>query len=205
MSGERNCNFSINDLQNSLFLHPSEGSSSIFVDDKLVGAQNYRSWRRSLEIGLSTKRKLGFVKGSVKRPDEDQPKAELWDTVNNMVISWILSSVCDSIQKSILFIDSTNEIWTHLERRFCLSNGSRKYKINREIYELKQCGISVSEYYSKMKCLWVELDAMDDLPRVTVLSDEMTEFLKKLSGQREENKLFKFLNGLDDVYNAQRS
>lgn len=40
-----------------LFLHPSDSLGSLVVQEKLVGAQNYRSWRRSVEIGFSTQRK----------------------------------------------------------------------------------------------------------------------------------------------------
>nr|GFA36499.1 serine carboxypeptidase S28 family protein [Tanacetum cinerariifolium] len=50
------------DLNSSLFLHPFEGPGSLVVQEKPIGAQNYRYCRRSLEIGLSTKRNLGFIK-----------------------------------------------------------------------------------------------------------------------------------------------
>ncbi|GKD50416.1 cysteine-rich receptor-like protein kinase 8 [Tanacetum coccineum] len=63
-------------FQNPLYLHPSDGPSSLTVQEKLTGAQNYRAWRRAIEIGLSTKRKLGFVKGTVVRSATDENLAE---------------------------------------------------------------------------------------------------------------------------------
>jgi len=66
MSAERKQ--SMNELQNSMFLHPSEGPGSLAIQEKLIGAKNYRSWKRAVEIGLATKRKLGFVQGTVTRP-----------------------------------------------------------------------------------------------------------------------------------------
>ncbi|XP_071728167.1 uncharacterized protein [Rutidosis leptorrhynchoides] len=112
-------------FQNPLFLHPSDGPGSLSIQEKLIGAQNYHSWRRALEIALSTKRKLGFVIGTVARPADDANRAELWDTCNNMVIIWIMSSVTESIAKSIMFVNTASEIWKQLEKRFALSNGSR--------------------------------------------------------------------------------
>ncbi|GKA41354.1 retrovirus-related pol polyprotein from transposon TNT 1-94 [Tanacetum coccineum] len=58
-------------FRNPLFLHPFDGPGLLCVQEKLVGAQNYRSWRRSIEIALSTKRKLGFIKGIVLRSLDD--------------------------------------------------------------------------------------------------------------------------------------
>lgn len=74
-------------FQNPLFLHPSDGPGTLVVNEKLVGAQNYRSWRRSVEIALSTKRKLGFIRGTVPRSPDDVNLQEQWDTCNNLVIS----------------------------------------------------------------------------------------------------------------------
>lgn len=80
------------DPTSPLYLHPSEGTTSIHVE-RLEGACNFRSWKRSLEISLASKRKLGFVTGEVKKDNTDAVKREAWETCNNMVISWILGSI----------------------------------------------------------------------------------------------------------------
>nr|GEU93470.1 serine carboxypeptidase S28 family protein [Tanacetum cinerariifolium] len=142
-----------------------------------------------MEIGLSTKRKLGFVRGIVIEMN-DPVQAELWDTCNNVVISWIMNSVSDSIAKSIMFVGTASEIWNQLEKRFALSNGSRKYKLNREIYFVKQKGSCISEYYTRMKCIWEELDSMTQLPILTNVTHEVRNFLNALSSHKEELRLF---------------
>ncbi|PWA89880.1 hypothetical protein CTI12_AA106880 [Artemisia annua] len=159
------------DHYDPFFLHPADGPGSLPVQEKLVGAQNYRSLRRSVEIGLSTKCKLGFIRGTIPRVATGN-LADQWDTCNNMVISWLMSSVSDSIAKSIMFVDTACEIWLQLERRFALSN---------------------------------ELDSMVDLPRITTVTPEITLFLNAINTQKEEQRLFQFLNGLDDHFAAQRS
>nr|GEX62112.1 cysteine-rich RLK (receptor-like protein kinase) 8 [Tanacetum cinerariifolium] len=121
-------------------------------------------------------RKLGFVKCTVLRPPTvpvppttaamKAVNTELWETCNNLVISWIMSSVSDSITKSIMFIGTASEIWTQLETRFPLSNESRK---------------------------------------LVTVTPEMSVFLIAVEKQKEEQRLFKFLNGLDESYNAQKS
>lgn len=61
---------SFTDLQNPLFLHLSNGPTSISVS-KLEGAGDYRAWRRTFEIQLSAKKKPGFIDGSVSRSTTD--------------------------------------------------------------------------------------------------------------------------------------
>nr|GEY18262.1 hypothetical protein [Tanacetum cinerariifolium] len=111
-------------FQKPLYLHPSDDPSSLTVYEKLIGAQNYRAWRTAIEIGLSTKRKLGC---------------------------------------------------------------------------------SVGEYYTKMKCVWEELDNLNTLLVIARITPEITTFLNVLNKQKEEQRLFQFLNGLEDKYSHQRS
>nr|GEW23408.1 retrovirus-related Pol polyprotein from transposon TNT 1-94 [Tanacetum cinerariifolium]GEW75783.1 retrovirus-related Pol polyprotein from transposon TNT 1-94 [Tanacetum cinerariifolium] len=64
------------------------GPGSLCIQEKLLGAQNYRSWKRSIEIALSTKRKSRFIRGTSLRSPDDASLQEQCDTCNNMVISW---------------------------------------------------------------------------------------------------------------------
>uniref|UniRef100_A0A803LRV8 Retrotransposon gag domain-containing protein n=1 Tax=Chenopodium quinoa TaxID=63459 RepID=A0A803LRV8_CHEQI len=158
-----------------------------------------------MEIALAGKRKLGFVTGTLRKDHDDEVKSEAWETCNSMIISWILGSVSNSIKQSIVFVNSSSHLWTELERRFSLTNGSRKHKLNKDLYETKQQGKKISEYYTKMKSIWEELESLHALPIITNITSEVSSFLTSLSKQMEEHKLFQFLNGLDDEYGPQRS
>ncbi|KAL2905450.1 Retrovirus-related Pol polyprotein from transposon RE1 [Bienertia sinuspersici] len=194
----------ISDIQNPLYLHPSDSINSVVID-KLVGPVNYREWKRAMEITLAAKRKLGFVTGTIKRDPTDESKAEQWDTCNNMVIAWIMMNVEDSIKKSVMFLSTAQEIWRQLEMRFSRTDGNRKFQINRAVYCNWQKGRPLNEYYSSMKALWQEIDSLTLLPPITKMDEEVQAFANAIQEQKEEQRLFQFLNCLDDDYAAQRS
>ncbi|XP_074362752.1 uncharacterized protein LOC141703032 [Apium graveolens] len=191
------------DIQNPLFLYPSDGPLSVSVS-KLQGSADYRSWKRSMEIQLAAKRKLGFVTGAVLRTT-DEVNVVQWDTCNNLVISWLHNNVSDSIRKSILFVESASEIWTQLEKRFSLTNGSRKYKLNCDLFATKQNKLTVANYFTALSEIWEEIEALKVLPSITVITPEITKLLDSIHTMKEEAKLFQFLNGLNDCYASQRS
>ncbi|KAL2940477.1 Retrovirus-related Pol polyprotein from transposon TNT 1-94 [Bienertia sinuspersici] len=185
------------DIQSPLYLHPSDGQNSIAIE-KLTGSINYREWRRSMEIALASKRKLGFVTRLTVKDSSDEQKADQWETCNSMVICWITGNVSDNIRKSVLFMNSAKEIWKNLETRFSQVNGPRKYRLNKEVYDLKQKDLSISDYYTNMKALWEEIDGLNMYPPITQMNPEVSAFIRALNQQKEELRLFQFLTGIDD-------
>ncbi|KAL2903691.1 Retrovirus-related Pol polyprotein from transposon RE1 [Bienertia sinuspersici] len=192
-------------MTNPLYLHPSDGPHTGTIKQKLVGSSNYRSWKRDMEIVLASKRKLGFVTGLVKRDASNPEKQEMWDTCNNMVIAWLTSSMSTAIKESVVFMRSAKEIWDQLEKRFSMTDGTRKHKLNRDAYDLKQKGKSVNEYYIAMKAIWDELDALEDYPPITTMNAEIRALVDTMNRRKEEARLFHFLYGLDETYAADRS
>ncbi|KAL2940590.1 Na(+)-translocating NADH-quinone reductase subunit A [Bienertia sinuspersici] len=105
-----------------------------------------------------------------------------------MVISWILNTVNDSIKKSLLHY-----------------YGAKKYTLNKQLYEAEQQNRPVSEYYTHMRTLWLELESLSMMSPITEVNTEISAFIRCMNEQKEELKLFQFLNGLDDDYGLQRS
>lgn len=86
-----------------------------------------------------------------------------------------------------------------------LSNGSRKYKLNKDLFGLKQNKMKINDYFTTLSSLWEEIDSINTLPTITTVAADVTTFLTTLDTQKAEAKLFQFLNGLDDNYSAMRS
>ncbi|KAL2935127.1 Retrovirus-related Pol polyprotein from transposon RE2 [Bienertia sinuspersici] len=158
-----------------------------------------------MEIALGAKRKLGFITGAIVRDKQDRKLQEQWDTYNNVVINWLHNSMSETIKKSVLYYSTAREIWVQLEKRFTVSNGSTKYRLNKEIYETKQNRLPINEYYTKMCSLWEELENLNEYPAITQLTPEITAYIQEIKRQQEEQHLFQFLNGLDEEYAQQRS
>ncbi|KAL2904801.1 Gag-Pol polyprotein, partial [Bienertia sinuspersici] len=56
-----------------------------------------------------------------------------------------------------------------------------------------------------MKAIWVELETLNMLPPITSMNVEINRFVQALNKQKEEMRLFRFLNGHDEEYGTQRS
>ncbi|KAL2926363.1 4-diphosphocytidyl-2-C-methyl-D-erythritol kinase [Bienertia sinuspersici] len=97
------------------------------------------------------------------------------------------------------------EIWRHLESRYSITNGARKYALNKQLFYTKQNGRIISEYYTNLKAIWVEPEALNVLFAMTNMIVEMNRFVQALNEQKEELRLFQFLNELDEDYAPQRS
>nr|KYP32815.1 hypothetical protein KK1_046403 [Cajanus cajan] len=96
-----------------LYLHPSENPAIALVSP-LLESNNYHSWSHSMITALSAKNKVEFIDGSAPQPPKSDPMFNAWRLCNNMVVSWLVHSVSQSIRQSILWMDQADEIWKDL-------------------------------------------------------------------------------------------
>lgn len=63
-----------------------------------------------------------------------------------MVGTWIINLVSPKIQTSIIYRDTTLEIWNDLNERFCQGNGPRIFNLQKEIVDLNQGEVFITDF-----------------------------------------------------------
>ncbi|WVZ24342.1 hypothetical protein V8G54_002886 [Vigna mungo] len=95
-------------------------------------------------------------------------------------------------------MDTTSEIWRDLKDRFSHADKFR-------ILACHQGDFSVSEYYTKLKILWKELELYRCVLSCNCLTPCACELLAKLQKEREDDYVIRFLRGLNESYAQVRS
>ncbi|XP_062099685.1 uncharacterized protein LOC133805519 [Humulus lupulus] len=155
-----------------------------------------------MKLSLSIKNKIGFLDGSIPKPSiSDLSLYNAWIHNNNIVISWILNSISKDISASILYDESTSEIWKDLRVRFQRRNGPHIFNLRKDLMNLKQDMQTVSIYYTKLKTIWEELS--NYRPRCTC-NNCTCGGVKKLQEHYHMEYIMSFLMGLKDSYSQVR-
>jgi len=82
-----------------------------------------------MKMALIAKNKIHFIDGTLPKLDASSDQSLSWYRCNNMILSWILSSVSKEIAASIIYIDSAEDMWNDLKDRFSQKNGPRIFQL----------------------------------------------------------------------------
>ena len=186
-----------------MFLHNSDNPGMVLVTAPLIGS-NYLTWSRSMKIALIAKQKLGFVNGKCIQPDMNSKEYEAWLRPDSMVISWILNSISKDIVDAFLYTNTAKELWDELGERFGECNGPLIYHIQREIASISQGTMSVSQYYTKIKKAWDELNCLMPVPNCSCRPCTCGN-VKAVANILSNNQLMQFLMGLNESFDGIRS
>ena len=176
------------------FLSHSDNPGVSITSVTLTG-ENYAEWASELENALRAKRKIGFINGALSMPDEQEKpaEAELWKTVNSMIVGWIRASMSSTVRSTVTFTPDACKMWNDLKRRFSIGNAVRVHQLKSELAACKQEGSSVLEYFGRLTSKWEELLNYKPLPACTCGASA------KISQDYEEERVHMFLMGLDDA------
>lgn len=190
------------DANHPYYLHPLD-NPGMTLTIVVLNEQNFSQWSRSMIIALSAKLKLRFVDGSYVPPPANTPLFMHWTRCNHMVISWILNSISNDIQNSVVFLNTASVIWKDLETRYSQSNMPKLFTLRRELSYLSQGTMTVVAYYTKLKTLSDELNSLVSRPQCSCT--KCTCGINMKSDLYDHSiQVSQFLMGLSDHFTAIR-
>ncbi|GAU15685.1 hypothetical protein TSUD_109430 [Trifolium subterraneum] len=190
--------------QNPYYVHPNESGTAALVTPLLDG-KNYHYWSRSFMKGVIMKNKLRFLDGSCTMPDPFDPTYEPWLRCNNLVLSWLMNSVVSTISQSLVYTETASQAWNDLKARFSRADRVRISSLQRDLYALRQDSLSVTEFFTKLKGLWEELELYRPIPNCTCTFRCVCEAMLNAKRFKEEDLVLLFLTGLNETYVMVRS
>ena len=183
---------------NPYFLPANENPSLILTSQPLIGPENYMTWARSMFLALSSRNKFGFVNGSISELDPTSPLFNSWNRCNTTILSWLTNSLNPDLKASVMYINSTKDLWIDLKNRLSQDNTPRLFELQKEISYLVQGSLSMSSYFTKFKTLWDKF--MNNQPfTVCTCACVCGSQSSQLDAQHKEH-VFRFLMGLNDSY-----
>ena len=192
-----------NDPTSHYYIHPSDAHTLQLVSVKFNG-DGFHSWKRSMILTLSTKNKLGFVDGSIDVPDITTAEYKCWERCNNLVITWLLYNLDETIAKSVQYFPTARELWEDLEDRYGCTSISQVYALEQQLFELTQGSDSVSVFFTKMKTLWEGLN--DASPLLYCTCNKCTCGLsQRLVLKQQEQRILQFMMRLTEAFSLVRS
>ncbi|KAL6193301.1 hypothetical protein ACLB2K_034385 [Fragaria x ananassa] len=182
----------------ALYLHHSDQPGAVLVSQALE-EDNYVEWKQSMTSALTIKNKIGFVNGILPCPQFNEEEKTQWTRCNALVKNWLENSMSKQIRKSVVHCKDARSVWLELQERFSQTNTVNFFNIETAIHECVQEGNSVTSFFTNLKVLWDEKDALcTSTPCTCVATTEAATAL-------ETQRTMKFLMGLNDDYAAVRS
>ncbi|XP_019189874.1 PREDICTED: uncharacterized protein LOC109184333 [Ipomoea nil] len=195
----------VEELENPLILGINDNPSAVLVSPPLVGSSNYGTWCVSMRIALEIKNKWSLIDGSITSLSREHPQYLAWRRCNLLVCSWLFKAVHPSIAQSLMHLDKGREIWEDLRRRFSHCDAQRISILQNEIYNMKQGLMSVSDYYTKSRTLWEEMNTLRPLPICKCNPRCACDLVDEIRKERDVDQVIRFLQGLNDDYNSLKS
>ncbi|KAL0440282.1 UNVERIFIED_CONTAM: hypothetical protein Slati_2511200 [Sesamum latifolium] len=78
------------------YLHPSD-HPGMSICPMILKGDNYQEWQKSMHNAFRAKRKLGFLDGTISKPDDDDKEIDDWWSVISMLVAWIFQSIDPSL------------------------------------------------------------------------------------------------------------
>ncbi|CAH9097687.1 unnamed protein product [Cuscuta epithymum] len=146
----------VNDPASPYYLHSSDYPGMHISGITLRGESNFREWVTAMKNAFRAKQKIGFLDGTIKRPDSGDDDLEDWMIVNSMMVGWIMTAIDPALRTNVTYMDDAIDLWEDLKLRFDVGDAMKVHELKESIRACRQGGEPVTLYFGRLKQLWDE-------------------------------------------------
>ncbi|XP_076922198.1 uncharacterized protein LOC143583908 [Bidens hawaiensis] len=130
-------------------IHASDYPRQLHVNGVLTEG-NYNDWSKEILNFLFAKNKVGFIDGSIKKPEPIANTYMAWLRCDVMIKGWLKTTMEKEIRTSVRYAKTAHDIWAYLKERFGKESAPLAYELIQTLITTKQEGTSVSAYFTKI-------------------------------------------------------
>lgn len=178
---------------------PTNPEPSTHIGIKLDGS-NYALWSQLVEMYIPGKDKLGYINGDLPEPPKTDLTFRKWRIENAVVKGWLINSMDPKLVSNFIRFSTAKAVWDNIATTyFDGTDTSQVYDLKRRVAKLKQGGGSIEAYYNNLQGLWREIDFRRPNPM------KCDDDIQKYNSLLQEDRVYTFLDGLDDRLDKIRS
>ncbi|KAG6413934.1 hypothetical protein SASPL_126649 [Salvia splendens] len=177
----------------------SKQVESVSVGFKLDG-KNFPVWSRLMRITIGSREKLEHLEGDQEPPKTTDPEFKQSQASDFTVFTWLIQNMEPKLVLQFAQHQTAKALWRSLATTFGVrADPVQVNDLEIRTNQLKQGNESLEQYWGDLQQLWVETDARKPCP-YTCCEKGINTYIKEI----EIKRLYQFLSGLDDKYDALR-
>ncbi|KAI0498121.1 hypothetical protein KFK09_021362 [Dendrobium nobile] len=177
--------------------HQGRGDLQSIQPSYRLNGRNYLKWSQFVRTYLKGKEKVHHLIGG--GPKERDPKFEVWDEADSMIMSWLWNSMTPEISDTFMFISTAKNIWDAARQTYSKARDAAQiFEVKVKVGSTKQGSKTVTEYATILQNLWQELD------HYRCIETRCPEDAAILKNFIEKDRVYDFLAGLNAEFDQVR-
>lgn len=157
-----------------------EPHGTIFTADRVVNSfprhgvvkldeGTFLQWKQQVRFIVNGYSLYGFLDGSVTVPSrfvqahdgtlELNPAASAYQQQDNLLTSWILSTISSTILSSFMDVQSDSDVWTTALAMIAADTDLKQSRLHHELHSIKKGNLTIRKYVAKLKSHCALLEA----------------------------------------------
>ncbi|KAK4261526.1 hypothetical protein QN277_004513 [Acacia crassicarpa] len=177
----------------------SKKPSLVLITPYCINSHNYLQWLSRLMSARDRGKAYKLTRSAALYGVHD-PKYGTWEAENSLLQSWLINSMTIDTGKNFLLYKIAHDAWTGEKTSYSpVKNKAILFDIECSLHDFRQGNLDVTQYYNVLERHWQLLDLYDIHQWYCETDAQYYNALK------EEKRVYKFLIGLDPIFEKIRN